>query len=963
MRNAGISDFFNNMKRTALISMLLAFFSFKVFSQGAPACPTINTSGGSVCLGACLPLTASVVANNQTSAYTVGAIPYAPYPYSGGTGVSVGIDDVWSPVINLPFNFCFFGASYTQCIIGSNGQISFDLTLASGYDGWSITTALPSLTNMPVNTICGVFRDIDPALGGSVYYYITGAAPCRALVVCYDNVPLFDNISSTSTCGGTPNSSFQMVLYENTNYIDVYVGNSFSCSTWNGGYGIIGIQNATATTAVCAPGWNYPSTPTGNGVAFRFSPSGAPSYTVTWSDPTGVVGNGLNFNACPGTTTTYTASMTLTNCNGSTLVVTDTAIVTVIPSAAVTVNSPTICAGSSATLTATGATTYTWSANAGGATTSTVSVSPPITTVYTVTANGGGGGGCAPIATSTVTVVPSLTVTVNTPATICQGATTTLTASGAATYTWSPATGLSSVNGTTVTASPNVTTNYTVTGSSGSCPAATATTVVTITPSTTVTVNSATICPATSATLTANGSSGYAWSPATGLSSTTGTTVTGNPAATTVYTVTGSNCSIPGTCTITVVPTCSISVNSATICPTGTATLTANGGGPYTWSPATGLNTASGPTVLANPATTTVYTVTSTTGGFTVTNTATVVVNPSPTITVNNATICQGANTTLTAAGGTTYAWTPVTGLSSSVGSTVVASPGITTNYTVTGTDANGCTNTAIAVVGVNSAPVVTIGPLNSVGCAPVCVNFTSTSTSPTKSCSWSFGDGNTSVACSPNHCYSAKGTYNAVLTLTDFNNCVGTATTSATVYPNPHADFTATPQPTSILEPGIQFIDLTSGATVTGWNWNFGDVGLNDTSGLQNPKHLYGDTGNYFVYLHVVTAYGCKDSTIKMIRIEDDYELFVPNAFTPNGDGVNEVFLPQMRGVSPDSYKLYIFDRWGNSVFQTTNIDKGWDGTKKGDVVMEDVYVWKIELKTTQGLKKQIHGQVSVVK
>ena len=139
--------------------------------------------------------------------------------------------------------------------------------------------------------------------------------------------------------------------------------------------------------------------------------------------------------------------------------------------------------------------------------------------------------------------------------------------------------------------------------------------------------------------------------------------------------------------------------------------------------------------------------------------------------------------------------------------------------------------------------------------------------------------------------------------------------------------------------------------------------MGINDTSGLQNPKHLYGDTGNYFVYLHVVTAYGCKDSTVKMIRIDDDYELFVPNAFTPNGDGINEMFLPQMRGVSPDSYKLYIFDRWGNSVFQTTNIDKGWDGTRKGEVVMEDVYVWKIELKTTQGLKKQIHGQVSVVK
>ncbi|HXB40188.1 MAG TPA: hypothetical protein VNZ49_06570, partial [Bacteroidia bacterium] len=173
---------------------VLIVINSNLFSQGAPACPSISPTATppSFCRGNCTNLNATVVGNNQTTSYSVGAIPYAPYPYSGGTGVSVGTDDVWSPVINLPFSFCYFGTSYTQCIIGSNGQISFNLASASAYDAWSITAAMPSTANMPVNTICGVFRDIDPALGGSVYYYITGAAPCRALVVCYDNVPLFD---------------------------------------------------------------------------------------------------------------------------------------------------------------------------------------------------------------------------------------------------------------------------------------------------------------------------------------------------------------------------------------------------------------------------------------------------------------------------------------------------------------------------------------------------------------------------------------------------------------------------------------------------------------------------------------------------------------------------------------------------------------------------------------------------
>lgn len=945
--------------RKGLLLLALLAFSVRIFSQGAPACPAITAgTHTSVCQGACVPLTSTLVTNNSTSAYNVAAIPYAPYPYTG-TSVLNNTDDLWSGVSNIGFNFCYFGNTYTQMVIGSNGEITFDATQAGAYNGWQITTALPNATDLPANTICGAFRDIDPSQGGDIYYQTVGTSPCRALVVSWVNVPLYD---VSTACPGTSNSTFQIVLYENTNYIDVYIQNSSSCSGWNGGYGIIGIQDAGPTTAVCPPNRNFPNTWTAVNEAWRFSPSGPPSYTVTWSDPGGVVGTGQSINVCPTTNTTYTASMTLTNCNGSQLTVSDTVSIQVTPGGSVTVNSPTICAGATATLTANGGTTYTWSP--GGSTGSSIVVSPPATTVYTVVSSGGGGpSGCIPMATSTVTVVPSLTVTVNTPPIMCAGSTATLTAGGATTFTWSPAVGLSSTSGATVTASPSVTTNYTVSGSSGSCPPGTATTVVAITPTTNITVNSATICPTVQATLTASGSSGYNWSPATGLSSTTGTTVTGQPNATTVYTVTGANCSVPGTCTITVVPTCSISVNSATICPNGTATLVANGGGPYTWSPATGLSSTSGSIVNASPASTTVYTVTSSSGGYTTTATSTVIVNSSPTIVVSNTTICQGSSATLNAGGGVTYTWSPATGLSTTTGSAVVATPTASTTYTVTGSGANTCTNTAISAVGVNPSPTVTIGPQNSVGCAPLPVTFTGTSSSPSQSCSWNFGDGTTGGGCTAYYTYNGAGTYKVSLTVTDMNNCMGTGTATVMVYPVPKADFNASPQPTSILEPNIQFTDLTTNAVVSTWNWNFGDVSLNDSSHLQNPAHLYGDTGTYLVTLFVYTANGCKDSTIKLIRIEDDYELYVPTAFSPNGDGINESFLPIMAGVLPDSYHLYIYDRWGNSIFQTTELYKGWDGTKNGEVVQQDTYVWKIELKTTQGQKKQAHGQVNVVK
>jgi len=213
----------------------------------------------------------------QGVTYMIDSIGYNPYPYQG-VSVNVGTDDVWSPVVSIGFYFCYYGNSYNKLIVGANGQITFDTTKASQYDAWQISTALPNNTDMPANTICGVFRDIDVALGGNTYYQLIGTFPNRTFVISWDSIPLFNK--GSGTCDGTPNSIFQLVLHESTNYIEVYVKNSFSCIQWNGGYGIIGIQDATATNAVCPPNRNYPSTWTAVNEAWRFSPiSGGCSTT------------------------------------------------------------------------------------------------------------------------------------------------------------------------------------------------------------------------------------------------------------------------------------------------------------------------------------------------------------------------------------------------------------------------------------------------------------------------------------------------------------------------------------------------------------------------------------------------------------------------------------------------------------------------------------------------------------
>src|SRR6185437_991728 len=421
-----------------LLLLFLCCVRLKGFSQGAPACPNVTTAPTqTICGGQSATLSSTLVTSYATTSYSVSSIPYTPYPYAG-TAINVGTDDVWSPAQNLLFPFCFFGNTYTQCVIGANGHITFDLTYAGGYDSYAVNTPLPSTANMPANTINAVFRDIDPALGGNTYYLTGGTSPCRYVVISWSNIPLYDK--GAGICNGTPNSTFQMVLYENTNFIDVYIDNSFSCAAWENGNGIVGIQDATASTAVCTPGRNNTTfSVNGTPEAWRFTPTGAPSYTFNWSAPGAPNFSTANSIAVsPTVTTTYTASMVLTNCDGSSFTTTATQEVVVNNPATITAASFTTCPGDPITLTAVGTPTsipvaFNWST---GATTNTISVNPGTTTSYTVT---GSTASCTNTAVATVTVTPTPTVTVNN-ASVCSGGTATLTANGATTYNWTTGT-------------------------------------------------------------------------------------------------------------------------------------------------------------------------------------------------------------------------------------------------------------------------------------------------------------------------------------------------------------------------------------------------------------------------------------------------------------------------------------------------------------------------------------------
>jgi hypothetical protein len=294
--------------------------------NGADPAPIDCSSAG------CVDLEATYLQLGQTTDYTVESIPFAP-PYQFGclaNPVSVNDDDVWSPVVDLPFDFCFYGNTYNQCLISSNGVITFDQTnnIPGAFSAWEFTNNLPS-TALFQNAIFGVYHDIDPNVGGEVgWELITLNTGCRALVAAWHDIPMFSTACNAQLYTG------MIVLYENTNIIDVYIEEKNVCASWNGGNAVVGVQNAGGTLATVAPNRNSldPDWIVTN-EAWRFVPSGTPITSIRWHEGSGtagpVVGTADILSVCPTTTTTYTAEVTYTLCNGATLVETDETTVTV----------------------------------------------------------------------------------------------------------------------------------------------------------------------------------------------------------------------------------------------------------------------------------------------------------------------------------------------------------------------------------------------------------------------------------------------------------------------------------------------------------------------------------------------------------------------------------------------------------------------------------------------------------
>jgi len=282
-------------------------------------------------------------------------------------------------------------------------------------------------------------------------------------------------------------------------------------------------------------------------------------------------------------------------------------------------------------------------------------------------------------------------------------------------------------------------------------------------------------------------------------------------------------------------------------------------------------------------------------------------------------------------------------------------------------TSAGGCKDTVMDTVTVYPVPIVNFAA--DTVCLRDTTSFIDLSSIPAGNIinwNWNFGDGNTSSLQNPSHAFSSDGIFNVTLSVTSNNNCTSVLTLAVLVHPLPIAEFSYIPGPTVTLTDAVFFTDLSISGIVS-WAWDLGD---GSTDSIQNPIHVYGDTGTYMITLIVVSQYGCVDTVEHPLKIKD-FAFYIPNCFTPNGDNDNEFFFG--KGIGITEYEMWIFDRWGNLIFHCDINDLPqtqpcwWNGRVRGgsseQIVQEDVYVWKV--KFTSVFKKEYNyiGHVSVVK
>jgi chitodextrinase len=262
----------------------------------------------------------------------------------------------------------------------------------------------------------------------------------------------------------------------------------------------------------------------------------------------------------------------------------------------------------------------------------------------------------------------------------------------------------------------------------------------------------------------------------------------------------------------------------------------------------------------------------------------------------------------------------------------------------------------------------VSLPPLIAEGCAPLTVTMPDSLTTDPVTYLWDFGDGTTGGGAGAVHTYAQAGTYTVSLSVTTPNGCSAPAANTGLVivHAAPATDFSASPWSTTFDTPTIQFSAVT-GTGITSYDWTFGDGG---TGAGTSPSHTYDDIGTFQVELTVMDANGCTGSAVHDVEILPVYDITIPNAFSPNPNGSNggsydptdlgnDVFFPFVKFVK--DYRMRVYNRWGELVFESTDIRIGWDGYYRGQLSQQDVYVYQMWVRFVDNKEIERRGDLTL--
>jgi gliding motility-associated-like protein len=961
---------------------------------------TLSPSGN-ICISSAQVNTLHVTHTNPVDVVTWGGPGIVN---SGADSIVVVGAGVFNVLITNPLNGCFVQESVnfvitptvnvavstpTMCALATNGSPATSTLTSSGALSYSI---LPG-PNLNASSATGSIVAVTAATGGPT---IAVATVIGRNSFCYDtafaNIAVLPNpvinVANGSICPGqthTFTASGASTYTWAGNGLNSYYGPTVSAApNVSSSYSIIA-GNGVCLSPIKFVSLNIKPLPSitllplistvclGNTVALTAVGTATSFFWPPSPSPYSVQGNGAIAVVSPSFNQVFSVTGELDGCTSTAQA---TVYIQTPPVLSLSLSSQAMCYSkyngsvNSITVTASGATNYSLLSapgftvkNAFGSTMLLMpSGPPPLSMTLLTTTLVGQQGVCTVHKPQTFYIIPNPVINISPPsASICPGGAQVFDAFGATTYTWLPSPGYHTYTPSGIIAKPNITSFFSVLGTSNGCHSEVRNAVLLVKPVPTITVFplSTTVCAGNPVILVATGTSdSYSWIPSWSLSSSTSPTVIATPLATQDYSAIGylNSCTNQAVTTVSVIeiPSIKAYATQSLICSAAATNLNASGALSFKWYPTHALNAEEGPIVQAAPVANTTYTVWGFNGVCSGSASIEVRIIPRPNLTVSSKdgqnAVCQGAGLNLTAEGAQQYQWSPSEFvLAMSTNSFVYVKPVANTNFTVVGTNSEG--NVICPQLVSFSVMVIPKANPNVGGRITICkgerttLEATGGNTFKWLPSSGLNSDNASRVVASPRETtiYTVDVSYNTY--------CGNTATVMVTVndLPTVYAGRDTTYQ--------INDVIMLSASGTGNFVWESGEgVDCRTCATTQ----VYPSRNTCYV-VKVTNEEGCEASDEVCLEIKNDFSVFMPNSFTPNGDGLNDDF--RVFGENFEEITLDVFDRWGQMLFSTHDASSGWDGTFKGLACKPDMYVYKLSYKGLDRLMHHQNGHVMLVR